>query len=265
VAVPILRLGKLVLHYEALGDGPAILGIHGTPSSTLLWADAARRLSAVGRCVIYDRRGFGRSSPAGPTSDLDDHLRDAVAVLDRVIGAPAVVIGRSTGGLIALALGVRHPERIRALVLLEPAVFAVDGQAAAWAAGLRAAVLRADPGRASEVVLRVALGDGAWSGLPRDVADHLAAASSAVLAELHGDQLDLSDSPYRPTDDQLRAMAVPTMLVSAEQSPAALHRVNVRLADVLPEATLQVVPGGHLIDPADPAVLDFIRRVTRTA
>jgi pimeloyl-ACP methyl ester carboxylesterase len=44
-----------------------------------------------------------------------------------------VVIGRSTGGLVALALAHRHPDRVRALVLLEPAVFTLDPQATAWA------------------------------------------------------------------------------------------------------------------------------------
>src|SRR5687767_5020702 len=152
----VLDAGDVALYHEVHGKGPGILGIHGTPSSALLWADAARRLAEVGRCVVYDRRGFGRSSPPGARLDLADHVADAVLLLDRVVGVPAVVIGRSTGGLIALALAIRHRDRVRGLVLLEPAVFALDDEAAAWAAALRSAVLRAEPGRAGEEVLRAA-------------------------------------------------------------------------------------------------------------
>lgn len=261
----ILRTGDVALYYEVHGDGPAILGIHGTPSSTLLWADAARRLSAAGRCVIYDRRGFGRSSPPGGAVHLADHVADAVAMLDHVAGVPAIVIGRSTGGLIALALALRHQDRIRALVLLEPAVFVLDEDASSWATGVRTAVLSAAPARASEAVFRAALGDAFWEGVPPEIAGHLAAASPAVVAETLGDDLDLSAHPFHPSPDDVRAIRRPTLLVSAEDSPAPLRRVNDHLAGMLPEASLVVVPGGHLIDPAGPPVLDFIRRLAPVA
>lgn len=87
------------------------------------------------RCIIYDRRGFGRSvSPASlETLDLADHVDDAAALLDVVAGSPAVVIGRSIGGQIALELARRFPDKVKALVLLESALFTVDAMANAWA------------------------------------------------------------------------------------------------------------------------------------
>ena len=63
--------------------------------------------------------------------DLSDHVADAAALLDALSAAPAVVIGRSTGGEIALDLAHRFPGTVKALVLLEPAVFTVDPEAAA--------------------------------------------------------------------------------------------------------------------------------------
>jgi pimeloyl-ACP methyl ester carboxylesterase len=65
--------------------------------------------------------------------DLREHVDDAAALLDTLSASPAVVIGRSTGGLIALELAHRHPRKVKALVLLEPALFSVDSDAAAWA------------------------------------------------------------------------------------------------------------------------------------
>ena len=77
--MPSVNANGVDLYHEVNGHGAAILGIHGTPSSALMWADAARELSAHGRCVIYDRRGFFRSERPRPfeSVDLTDHVDDA--------------------------------------------------------------------------------------------------------------------------------------------------------------------------------------------
>jgi pimeloyl-ACP methyl ester carboxylesterase len=230
-----------------------------------LWETAAAELGTRGRCITYDRRGFGRSAPPEPvaTSDLRDHVEDATALLTGLAAAPAVVIGRSTGGQIAVALAHHHPEVVRALVLLEPAVFTMDAEAAAWAEQLRARTLAetADaPSAAAEVVIRTALGDEMWDGLPEEIRELFTAASPAVLAEIRGVGLDLSARPLVLSADELAAMAQPTLLVSSEDSPHVMRRVNDSLAGALPNTEHVIVPGGHLINPADPAVLDFVDR-----
>lgn len=62
------------------------------PEPAVLWTDAA--LGRLGRCLIYDRRSFGRSERPEPfvTSDLDDQVRDAAALLKAYQATPAVVI-----------------------------------------------------------------------------------------------------------------------------------------------------------------------------
>jgi pimeloyl-ACP methyl ester carboxylesterase len=265
--MPSINVRGTDLYYEMYGDGAPILGIHGTPSSAVLWVDAARELAAHGTCVIYDRRGFHRSVPPGPldTIDLAEHVDDALALLAAVSPEPAVVVGRSTGGQIALALAHRAPDRVKALVLLEPGVFTVDSGATAWADGLRDAVLRAaadDPGRASEVVLREALGDEVWESLPDELASLFADASPAVLAEIRGRGLDLSAEPFRLGDDELAAISQPTLIMSGEDSPEPFRRVSDRLATGIPDADQVLVAGGHFINPAHPEVLTFIGRVT---
>jgi pimeloyl-ACP methyl ester carboxylesterase len=266
--VPRLHVNGVDLYVEVSGEGLPVLGIHGTPSSALLWVDAAAVLAEHGRVIIYDRRGFGRSGPRPPaeSSDLDEHLEDAAALLEALNAVPAAVVGRSTGGLIALALAQRRPDVVQALVLLEGALFTVDPGAAAWAADLREQVLRGtthDPAMASEVVFRAALGDDAWDAFPSEVRDLFVEASPAVLAEMRGRGLDLSAEPLALSPEELGRVDVPTLLVSSEDSPAFFQRINDRLAEQLPHAEKVLVPGGHIIDPAHPAVLDFLARLPR--
>ncbi|BAS08802.1 uncharacterized hydrolase YraK [Arthrobacter sp. Hiyo4] len=138
--MPHFSVNGVDLYYEESGQGTPILGMHGTPSSAVMWADAATELARHGRCIIYDRRGFHRSAPQRPfaTLDLVDHVDDAAAVLAALRAGPAIVIGRSTGGLIAVELARRFPDKVKALVLLEPALFTIAPDADAWPAACAA-------------------------------------------------------------------------------------------------------------------------------
>ena len=266
--MPTAAVKGIDLYYEEVGAGAPILGIHGTPSSVVLWREAASGLGEVGRCIIYDRRGFGRSFQPAGALDLDQHVDDAVALIDFLAAEPAVVIGRSTGGQIALALAHRHPDKVQALVLLEPALFTADPEAEAWADALRRSILTAsaaDPSKASETVVRRALGDEAWESLPGEVQEVFDAAAPAVLAEIKGSGLDLSAHPLRLENDELGRIEHETLLVSSEDSPAVMRRINDHLALTLPNPELVLVPGGHLIDPAHPSILRFLARVLASA
>lgn len=68
-----------------------------------------------------------------------------------------------------------------------------------------------------------------------------------MLAEIRGSGLDLSEEPWRLADDELANIALPTLLVSSEDSPAMFRNVNDRLAAALPLAERATVSGAHLI------------------
>jgi esterase len=70
--------------------------------------------------VVYDRRGSFRSGRPEPyVTSVHEHADDAAALIDALAAAPAIVIGRSYGGEIAVDLALRYPDRVRALALLE--------------------------------------------------------------------------------------------------------------------------------------------------
>ncbi|MFD4422647.1 alpha/beta fold hydrolase [Agromyces sp. NPDC058484] len=263
--MPRITVNAAELHVEVGGEGVPILGLHGTPSSAVMWEPAAAELARHGRCITYDRRGFLRSptEPAAVPVDLRDHVDDALALLDALDAVPAIVIGRSTGGLIALELAIREPRAVRALVLLEPAVFTLDDADRAWADALRHRVLDAearDPSIVAETVIRDALGDATWNALPAALREMFAGTNDGTRAELHGAGMDLSARPRTFDAAELAALATPTLIVAATDSPEPLRRGTARLAELIPSAEFARVPGGHLIDPAGEAVLDFVDR-----
>lgn len=268
--MPHVTVNGVELHVEVGGEGVPILGLHGTPSSAAMWADAATELARHGRCITYDRRGFLRSRLDGPVVpvDLGDHVDDALSLLDALDAAPAIVIGRSTGGLIALELALRAPGSVRALVLLEPAVFTLDEASRTWADDLRLRVLDAearDPSTVSEAIIRDALGDATWDGLPTKLRETFAGTNDGTRAELHGDGMDLSARPRVFRAAELASLPMPVLVVTATDSPEAPRRSAARLAELLPTSESVQVPGGHLIDPADAAVMAFIDRHAASA
>jgi 3-oxoadipate enol-lactonase len=107
------------LHYRAWGpaDAEPVLLIQGLGADKAGWIAQRRALGSRYRCIALDNRGVGRSdAPEGPY-DLEVMAADAVAVLDAEDVTSTHVVGASMGGVLAQILAVRHPGRVRSLVL----------------------------------------------------------------------------------------------------------------------------------------------------
>ena len=111
-----------------------LLCIHGGGSTALAWSGYVEELSRLGRIITYDRRGCHRSERPERylTTTVSEHADDSAALLEVLDAVPAVVIGRSLGGEIAVDLALRQPDHVVALVLLEPAIFTLDPDAEQW-------------------------------------------------------------------------------------------------------------------------------------
>jgi pimeloyl-ACP methyl ester carboxylesterase len=256
--VPDVTVNGVRLHYEERGTGAPILGVHGAGSSALLWHDAAEGLSALGRAIVYDRRGCSLSERPNPyeVTSVTEHAEDARELLRALDAEPAIMIGRSYGGTVALELALHQPESVRGLALLEAGPLGLAPEYDAWFDSLRtrldelAATGRVDA--VGETVVRDVF--GAWEELPADVRKVFTENGPALVAEVRGGER-LSDN------EDLDLLDVPTLIVSAEDSPEPLQRANAALERALPRARAVRVPGGHAIDPAGPEVLAFVAEV----
>ena len=110
-------------HWRVLGERhhPPLVLLHGFGAGSGHWRRNAAPLAAAGWCVYgLDLVGFGASSQPGHRrhGGLDNRLwaRQVQGFLEQVVQAPAVVVGHSLGGLVALSCSVYFPDWIRAVV-----------------------------------------------------------------------------------------------------------------------------------------------------
>jgi 3-oxoadipate enol-lactonase len=115
--MPKARVGDIEMYYEEHGRGDPLLLIMGLAADSTAWMFQVPDFAARYRTIVFDNRGVGRSDkPAGPYS-IHQMADDAAGLLDVLGIERARVVGVSMGGMIAQELALRHPGRVRALVL----------------------------------------------------------------------------------------------------------------------------------------------------
>lgn len=120
-----------LLHVAEVGDGPAILLLHGWPEFWATWLPLMNRLHGGYRLIAPDLRGFGDSAKsAGPRSDAgaNCHGDDMAALLNALGLASAGVVGHDVGGYAAQALARRHPQAVERLLFFNCPTPSVAGR-----------------------------------------------------------------------------------------------------------------------------------------
>jgi len=123
------------IHYEVHGSGPTLLLTHGYSSTSAMWTGQIEALSKHHKLVVWDMRGHGQSDypddPAAYSEALT--VADIAALLDQVGAASAIIGGLSLGGYMSLAFYRAHPERVRALLIIDTGPgFKKDDARDAW-------------------------------------------------------------------------------------------------------------------------------------
>src|SRR5215208_1043273 len=99
------------------GDGPVVLLLHGFGGAASNWTLVAPPLVVGHRVLVPDLPGHGGSTPLPAPPETLDPFADRVAALIETQEAPALAVGHSLGGVVALRLAVRHPHLVRGLLL----------------------------------------------------------------------------------------------------------------------------------------------------
>ncbi len=101
------------LRYLVAGEGESLVLAHGLGGAAANWLALAPLLLPGRRVVVPELPGHGGSEPLPAAPSLNAYADRLALLLDE----PSAVVGHSLGGAIALRLAIRHPERVRALVL----------------------------------------------------------------------------------------------------------------------------------------------------
>lgn len=115
------RPDGVALHYEVHGQGPAILLTHGYSASAAMWSGQIDALSSDHTLILWDMRGHARTSAPEDLSLYSEAatVADMAALLDQVGAAQAIVGGLSLGGYMSLAFHYAHPQRVKALLIID--------------------------------------------------------------------------------------------------------------------------------------------------
>ena len=234
------------IYFETTGpaDAPPLLLIMGMGFSSRAWATLPSLLAERFRVITLDNRGTGRSSGTGAVFRVRDMAEDAVAVLDAAGARKAFVFGISMGGMVALELALRHPERVRALAL-----------GATFAGWFR-----------SRKPTPAVVGDLVFGGLLSRLGAHRllghALVSKAQLEEgygsfsswiVNGERVlphvllqQMTAVTLHATESRLPGIRVPTLVLTGDADRIVPEENSRRIAGLIPGARLIVLPGaGH--------------------
>ena len=255
-----IRRGQRV-HVVEAGEGPPVLLLHGTNTSSLSFLTLLRDLEGV-RAIAVDRPGRGLSDAAPPAA-RSRFRGAAIEFIDDVLTAltldTVTLVGQSGGGVWALWYAMARPERVRSLVLLGSVPLLPGTRCPAplrlmATPGLGALLARlAKPTRRSLVRLLSSVGEAETIVRYPELIDALVVggndpvAVAADLAELRAVIQPLGfrrSMRLQPAD--LQAMRVPTLLIWGDHDPVGSVDVAQVAARLVPNARLEVLPAGHV-------------------
>ena len=231
------------LYYETLGEGEPLALMHAGIADGRMWDEQFEAFAEHYRVIRYDRRGFGRSAMVdGPYS----HHDDLGGLLDHLGIERASFVGCSMGGGAAVDFALRHPERVRALVLVGSAVSGVESDEAPpeeWDE-LVAADEAGDLERVSELEVRI------WVDGPHRGPEEVDPAVRDLVREMNLIALKNEDSglgeerpPDPPAAKRLADIQAPTLLVVGDLDRPEIGARADLLERSIPHATKVIIPG----------------------
>ncbi len=230
------------LYARVEGEGPTIFFIAGLGDDTESWSQQVEGLKSDYRCITFDNRGIGRSSVPDGFYNTRDLADEAHEVLEALGGAPAVVVGSSTGGQFAQQLALRHPGDISLLILTNTwgeQDFFIRHATRHW-------IDLAQQGLTKQLIDELLL----WGHAPDFMRAHPEAVEAHLSMEIPDARgfIGMADAAGESGQlEELPNISAPTLVIAGEQDIICRPSLSVRIAEAIPSAELRYIDAGHMI------------------
>ena len=242
--------GTQVLGFDE-GEGPPVLVLHPGMDDGTSWGRVSARLAPRFRVVRLHRRTYRMDLSVDPGTSMGQEADD-VAAAARALGGRAVLVGHSSGAVVALEALAASPSLFAGVVLYEPPA-PVDGHPLGGAALERAKAEFAEgrTGRTVTTFMREIVRYPRWLSWLFGVT---VAAAPSLRPRVHRQLVDceaIDRTGVRTAE--YAAIGVPVLFLLGQRSPANLHRRTEALRDAIPGARITVLPGqGHMANELKP-------------
>ena len=254
------------LYYEVYGEGEPLLLIPGLALNHLSWADEVPVYAPEFKVIVFDPRGTGQSSfPEGVEPSMALLADDAAALLDALGVDAAHVLGWSLGGMIAQEMALRHPEKIRSLILgasTPGGPHSVPSQD--WAVAAFTAFLT--QGVTAPNFLEALLSPAYLAEHRPEATEYVERLNAGPATPLQATVAQVQAMTGHDTYDRLPSITAPTLVIHGADDPLQPAENARILAERIPGAEIILLEGAHHAyggeKPAEvhAAVLDFLRR-----
>lgn len=253
-------------YWQKLSDGPhKVLAFHCSLAHSGSFTALAQELDGLASVVAFDQPGHGQSADWDGHSDYAEQtLGIAETFLDES-DEPVDIIGHSYGGVLAIALAMRVPERIRTVTLIEPVLYAALRGTEAWdlhfveLSKIHAAFDAGDPAGATRHFIAT-FGEDSWESFPEAVREKMTTQIGAVLA---GEDLTHGEQLFK--EDGLEGLTMPVMLVYGTGTHEVMPTVCENIAARLPDVGVATIEGaGHMLTLTHPEKLAGLIEVNLT-
>jgi pimeloyl-ACP methyl ester carboxylesterase len=242
--------------YAETGSGPALLFLPGSFGTGTGWKAVMGYLGDGYRMVTTSLLGYGSTPDSRP--DGNATMAQQVDLIDRIIdriGSPPHVVGHSYGGLSALVHALMGQRRPRSLLLVEANPLGLlravgDLEHYAMFESMTRpyfADFAQGDAEAARHVIDFYGGPGTFDSMPPKVRSYVVATTAVNIRDWS------SGTPFEPSKETLRSIAIPTTVVRGECGHPAMRRIAEHLHDSIPAAQLVTIEGGSHFLPSSHA------------
>jgi pimeloyl-ACP methyl ester carboxylesterase len=256
--------GREIHYVEQPGQGGAVVLMHGLPGTYQDFDSVMPELQGV-HVISFDRPGFGWSK--GGWLPYQEQVDAVHELLTKLKLAPAIIVGHSFGGTLALGVARRYPQDVAKMILVAPGAGgdrskAMDQFNAHYIQFSALPVVKPVLDlTVNQVIKRVAATSGAAHAFAPGKVDpsyeqRLLSVSMTPgnLAAFAADQLEF-DSTARWVDENVPQIRVPSVIIGGTDDQLVGIEHLRRLAGTLPDTRLVTVDGGHMIPYAHPETI----------